>query len=129
MIQISIGGRGELECAEADVIQSLVVYAERLVGVLYQLVHRERGVIRLYHRVRHLQAYATQLANPATNKQANKQVSRSHSKLSSGSLYHRQVQSCITRYKIFFLKKKFVAKNKETSSRHHKTIYLARLTT
>ena len=38
MVQISIGGSGELECAEADVIQSFVVNAEGLVGVLDQLV-------------------------------------------------------------------------------------------
>jgi hypothetical protein len=39
VVKIAIGGRGELQCAEADVIQSLVVYAECLIGVLHQLVH------------------------------------------------------------------------------------------
>ena len=32
----------------------LVVEDEALVGVLHELVHRERGVVRLHHRVRHL---------------------------------------------------------------------------
>ena len=32
----------------------LVVQAEGLIGVLHELVHRERAVVRLHHRVRHL---------------------------------------------------------------------------
>ena len=38
VVEISVGGRGELECAEADVVQGLVVDAVCLVGVLHQLV-------------------------------------------------------------------------------------------
>ena len=39
---------------ETDVIEGLVVDAEGLVGVLHQLVHRQRRVVRLHHRVGHL---------------------------------------------------------------------------
>ena len=39
---------------ETDVIEGLVVDAEGLVRVLHQLVHRQRRVVRLHHRVGHL---------------------------------------------------------------------------
>jgi len=55
MIEVAVGGRGQFECAEADVVQSLVVNTERLVCILNQLVDRQGRVVRLYHRVRHLQ--------------------------------------------------------------------------
>ena len=55
MVEISIGGGSELERAEADVVQGLVVDAEGLVGVLDQLVHRQGGVVRLNDGVGHLQ--------------------------------------------------------------------------
>ena len=54
MVQVSVCGVGELESAEADVVQSLIVNAERLVSVLNELMHGEGGVVRLHHRVRHL---------------------------------------------------------------------------
>jgi len=54
VVEIAVGGRRQLECAEADVIQSLVVNAVRLVCVLNQLVNRQRRVVRLHHRVRDL---------------------------------------------------------------------------
>ena len=54
MVQVAIGGRGQLQRAETDVVQSLVVDAERLVRVLDQLMDRQRRVVRLHHRVRHL---------------------------------------------------------------------------
>ncbi len=47
MVEVSVCGCGELEGAEADVVQSLVVNAVRLVGVLDKLVHRQGGVVRL----------------------------------------------------------------------------------
>ena len=54
MVQIAIGRVLQLEGAEAYVVERLVVDAEGLVGVLYQLVHGEGGVVGLHHRVRHL---------------------------------------------------------------------------
>ena len=54
MIEISVRRVGELERAEADVVQSFVVDAERLIRVLNELVHRQRGVVRLDDRVRYL---------------------------------------------------------------------------
>ncbi|URE06649.1 hypothetical protein MUK42_34782 [Musa troglodytarum] len=47
-------GVGELEGPEADVVERLVVQHHALVGVLHQLVHRQRRVVRLHDRVRHL---------------------------------------------------------------------------
>ena len=40
MIQISISGCGQLKGAKADIIESLVIEAECLVGILHQLMHR-----------------------------------------------------------------------------------------
>ena len=39
---------------EADIVESLVVNAVGLVGVLHELVHRQSRVVRLHHGVRHL---------------------------------------------------------------------------
>jgi hypothetical protein len=44
----------ELQCAEADVVESLVVEDHALVRVLNKLVNGERGVVRLHDSVRHL---------------------------------------------------------------------------
>merc|ERR1711861_18743 len=54
MVEVSVGGGGELEGAEADVVQGLVVKAHALVGVLDKLVHGEGGVVRLNDGVGHL---------------------------------------------------------------------------
>ncbi len=54
MIEVAVGGGGELERAEADVVQGLVVNAVGLVRVLHQLVDGEGGVVGLHHGVRHL---------------------------------------------------------------------------
>ena len=51
MVQISIGGVGQLQGAEADVVQSFVVDAECLVGVLDKLVNGQGGVVGLHHCV------------------------------------------------------------------------------
>lgn len=45
---------GELESAEADVVKRFVVKDHALVGVLHELVHRQRRVVGLHHGVRHL---------------------------------------------------------------------------
>ena len=47
MVEISIGGGGQFEGSEADIVESLVVDGEGLVGVLYQLMDRESGVVGL----------------------------------------------------------------------------------
>ena len=52
VVEIAIGWGGQFECAEADVIEGLVVNAVSFVGVLYQLVDRESGIVRLDDSVR-----------------------------------------------------------------------------
>jgi len=47
VVQVAEGGGGELEGSEADVVQSFVVDAHGLVGVLDKLVDGERGVVGL----------------------------------------------------------------------------------
>lgn len=47
VVQVTVGGVGELEGAHADVVQSLVIDTEGLVGVLDQLVNGESSVVRL----------------------------------------------------------------------------------
>ena len=54
VVEVTEGRGGELEGAEADVVQGLVVEEERLVGVLDELVDREHAVVRLDDGVRHL---------------------------------------------------------------------------
>ena len=39
VVEVSVSGCGQLECAEADIVESLVVNAVALVRVLHQLVH------------------------------------------------------------------------------------------
>ena len=47
MIEVAVGWRREFECAEADVIERLVVDAKCFVCILDKLMHRERRVVRL----------------------------------------------------------------------------------
>ena len=47
MVQVTVRRRGELESAEADVVESLVIDTEGLVRVLNQLVDGEGGVVGL----------------------------------------------------------------------------------
>ena len=55
VVEVTIGGGGELQGPEADVVESLVVNAEGLVSVLDELVDGERGVVGLHHGVGHLE--------------------------------------------------------------------------
>merc|ERR1719465_353189 len=48
VVEVAIGWGGELEGAEADVVQSLVVEAHALVSVLDELVDGEGSVVRLH---------------------------------------------------------------------------------
>mmetsp|Transcript_8088 Transcript_8088/g.21636 ORF Transcript_8088/g.21636 Transcript_8088/m.21636 type:complete len:456 (-) Transcript_8088:52-1419(-) len=54
VVEVTVRRRRELERAEADVVERLVVEREALVRVLDELVHRERRVVGLDDRVRHL---------------------------------------------------------------------------
>merc|ERR1740133_11564 len=54
MVEVALGRGGELESSEADIVEGLVVKAHALIGVFYELVDRERCVIRLDNGVRHL---------------------------------------------------------------------------
>jgi hypothetical protein len=54
MVQVTVGGGGDLQGAEADAVKGLVVEGETLVGILDKLVDREGGVVWLHDSVRHL---------------------------------------------------------------------------
>ena len=54
VVEVSVGRGAELERPEADVVECLVVDAERLVRVLHELVHGQGGVVRLHDGVGHL---------------------------------------------------------------------------
>merc|ERR1712178_220777 len=54
VVEVAIGRGGELECTEANVVQSLVVKAHALVGILNKLVNRESCIVWLDNSVRHL---------------------------------------------------------------------------
>jgi hypothetical protein len=55
VVQVIVGRGGQLESAEADLVQRLVINAEGLVGVLNELVDRESGVVGLNNSVRNLE--------------------------------------------------------------------------
>merc|ERR1711907_307362 len=54
MVEITIGWGGELEGSEADIVQSLVIDAHNLIGVLDELMHGKGGVVWLNNGIRHL---------------------------------------------------------------------------
>merc|ERR1719399_1022340 len=54
VVKITVGGGGELEGCEADIVESLVVNAHDLVGVLDELMDGEGGVVGLNDGVRDL---------------------------------------------------------------------------
>ena len=54
MVEISVRRGRQLESPEADVVESLVVDAEGLVGILNQLMHGQGGIVRLNNGVRNL---------------------------------------------------------------------------
>merc|ERR1711988_1646622 len=54
MVQITVGRGGELEGTEADIVQSLVVNAHDLIGVLDELMHGKGGVVGLNDGIGHL---------------------------------------------------------------------------
>mmetsp|Transcript_86676 Transcript_86676/g.187521 ORF Transcript_86676/g.187521 Transcript_86676/m.187521 type:complete len:230 (-) Transcript_86676:37-726(-) len=54
MVKISVGGGGELEGTEADIVQGLVIEGEALIGVLHKLVDRKGGIVGLHNGIGHL---------------------------------------------------------------------------
>ena len=54
MVEISVGGGGELEGSEADIVEGLVINAHNLIGVLDELMHGKGGVVWLNDGIRHL---------------------------------------------------------------------------
>ena len=51
VVQIAVGGGGELEGSEADIVESFVIDAVGLIGVLDELVDGEGGVVGLDNSV------------------------------------------------------------------------------
>ena len=54
MVEITIGGGGELEGSEADIVEGLVINAHNLISVFDELMDGESGVVRLNDGVGHL---------------------------------------------------------------------------
>lgn len=54
MIQVSVGGCGQFECPEADIVESFVINAISFVGVLHKLVHGKGCIVRFYDGVGYL---------------------------------------------------------------------------
>ena len=51
VVEVWVGGRPQLERLEVDVVERLVVEAERHVARLDQLVHGQHRVVRLHHHL------------------------------------------------------------------------------
>ncbi len=54
MVEVSVGWGGELQGAEADIVERLVIDAVGFIGVLHQLMHGQGGVVGLHNGVGHL---------------------------------------------------------------------------
>ena len=54
MVEITIGGGGELEGSEADIVEGFVINDHALIGVFNQLMDREGSVVWLNDGVGHL---------------------------------------------------------------------------
>mmetsp|Transcript_155898 Transcript_155898/g.498249 ORF Transcript_155898/g.498249 Transcript_155898/m.498249 type:complete len:309 (+) Transcript_155898:166-1092(+) len=51
VVEVTIGGCGQLQGAEADVVERLIVEQEALVGIFDELVKRQDGVVGFHHGV------------------------------------------------------------------------------
>mmetsp|Transcript_100284 Transcript_100284/g.288094 ORF Transcript_100284/g.288094 Transcript_100284/m.288094 type:complete len:229 (+) Transcript_100284:449-1135(+) len=51
MVEVAICGRGQLQGAEADVVERLIVEQEAFVGIFNELVERQDGIVGLHHGV------------------------------------------------------------------------------
>ena len=54
VVEVTVGGGGQLEGTEADVVQSLVIEGEALVGILHKLMDGEGSIVGLHDGIRHL---------------------------------------------------------------------------
>merc|ERR1712188_367850 len=54
MVKITVGWGGELKGSEADIVESLVINAHNLIGVLDELMDREGSVVWLNDGIRDL---------------------------------------------------------------------------
>merc|ERR1712195_256121 len=54
MVKITVGGGGELEGSEADIVEGFVINAHDLIGVLDELMDGEGGVVGLNDGIGHL---------------------------------------------------------------------------
>ena len=59
VVEVTVGRCGQLQSAETDVIQSLVVNAVSFIRVLNELMHGQSCIVRLHDCVRHLYNTAT----------------------------------------------------------------------
>ena len=59
MVQVTVGGRGQLQSTEADVVQSLIVDTVGLVCVFNQLMYGQCCIVWFYHCIRNLQILHT----------------------------------------------------------------------
>ena len=55
VVEVAIGGGGQFESSEADVIKSLVINTVGLVSVFNQLMYGQCGVVGFHNSVRDLQ--------------------------------------------------------------------------
>jgi len=53
MVQVSIGGGGQFQSSETDVVEGFVINDHALIGVLDQLMDGEGGVVRFNDGVGH----------------------------------------------------------------------------
>jgi len=54
VVEVAIRRGGQFQSSETDIIERLVVHAERFIRVLDQLMDRKRAIIRLNDGIRHL---------------------------------------------------------------------------
>ena len=54
MVKIAVGGCGQLQGAEANIIKGFIINAEGLICVFHELVNGESGVVGFHHSVGHL---------------------------------------------------------------------------
>merc|ERR1719277_2535235 len=57
VVQVPIGGRGQFQRAETDIVECLVIQEEALIRILDELVKTEDRIIWLHHRVGDLRTW------------------------------------------------------------------------
>jgi len=51
MVQVTVCWSGEFQCSEADIVESFIVNTVCFIGVFYQLMYRECGIVWFYNGV------------------------------------------------------------------------------